>query len=68
MKKRMHFRGQRLLDSEGHAEMAAAYQKAAEDPRLTPKKQQEYLRKAKGSRELAAVSKSLEAGSSSTRQ
>jgi hypothetical protein len=59
MKKRMTFRGQQLLNSEGHLEMAAAYEKAANDSRLTPKKRLEYLKKAEESRELAAVTKSL---------
>jgi hypothetical protein len=56
----MVFRGERVLSSHGHSEMAEAYEKAGEDPRLTHRKRQEYLEKARRARELAQDAKILE--------
>jgi hypothetical protein len=47
MRKRMMFRGDMVLDSRGYFEMAEAYAKASQDPRLNSEKRQEYLEKAK---------------------
>ena len=63
MHRRMAFRGERLLSSQGHSEMAEAYEKAAEDPRLTPQKCKEYQAKARRARELAEDTKVLERAS-----
>jgi hypothetical protein len=60
MRKRLVFRGERLLSSEGHSEMAEAYEKAAADPRLTNEKRHEYLEKARQARELANRARILE--------
>jgi hypothetical protein len=56
----MIFRGERVLSPHGHSEMAEAYEKVAEDPRLTHEKRQEYLEKARRARELAQDAKILE--------
>jgi hypothetical protein len=60
MHRRMAFRGERLLSSQGHLEMAEAYDKSAEDPRLTSQKCKEYRAKARRARELAEDTKVLE--------
>jgi hypothetical protein len=60
MQKRMRFRGERVLGSQGHSEMAEAYEKAAADPRLTHEKRREYLEKARRAGELAEDAKILE--------
>jgi hypothetical protein len=49
----MIFRGEGVLSSQGHSEMAEAYEQVAADPRLTDKQRQGYLKKARRSRELA---------------
>jgi hypothetical protein len=47
--------------------MAEAYEKVAEDPRLTHEKRQEYLEKARRARVLAQDAKILEASRQSRR-